>query len=146
MKYLPLSVLGLFALTFTAAAVAANHQFTKSGCGAVFTRSPSLRLIANGSDADGFIAKVEFFQGATKLARSLTTQRFTEFLFTWTNAPAGNYSLTAVATDNGGSATTSAPVICTVHDSPRTRPTLCPRNQCGDTWITAATRGQPGEP
>jgi len=49
---------------------------------------------------------VEFFQGATKLGESLTSP----YSFAWASVPAGNYSLTAKATDNLGAATTSTTI------------------------------------
>ncbi len=68
-----------------------------------------LTLTADTIDADKSISKVEFYQGSTKLGESASEP----FTFTWTNVPAGVYTLTAVATDNGN-ITTSQPVSITV--------------------------------
>ena len=56
------------------------------------------------ADSDGTIAKVEFYQGATKLVEDTTAP----YGYTWSSVAAGTYSLTVKATDNGGAATTSA--------------------------------------
>jgi uncharacterized repeat protein (TIGR01451 family) len=67
------------------------------------------------SDADGTIAKVEFFSDATnKLGESTVSP----FNFTWTNAPAGSNTLTARATDNLGSTALSAPVAAVLNALP----------------------------
>ncbi|MFO1266105.1 MAG: Ig-like domain-containing protein [Rubrivivax sp.] len=62
-----------------------------------------LTLAASASDSDG-IAKVEFFNGATKLGEATTAP----YQVTWTGVGAGSYSITAKATDSVGSVTTSA--------------------------------------
>jgi regulation of enolase protein 1 (concanavalin A-like superfamily) len=81
--------------------------------GASFEASASLTLTANATDADGTIAKVEFFTGAAKLGEVTSSP----YALTWNNAGVGNYSLTAVATDNSGAVTTSGNVAITVVDS-----------------------------
>ncbi len=63
-----------------------------------------ITLTASASDTDG-IAKVEFFNGATKLGEDLTSP----YQFTWTGVAAGSYTITAKATDTVGSFTTSVP-------------------------------------
>ncbi len=68
-------------------------------------------LTADTSDSDGTIAKVEFYNGSTLLG-TLTTAPYT---YVWDNVPAGNYSLTAVATDDQGATTTSSPISITVN-------------------------------
>jgi photosystem II stability/assembly factor-like uncharacterized protein len=60
----------------------------------------------------GPVRRVDFFQGSTKLE----TDEAAPFEFVWTGAPAGIFSLTAVATDDAGAVTTSAPVTITVTD------------------------------
>ncbi|MBZ0091379.1 MAG: hypothetical protein K8F27_04045, partial [Sulfuricellaceae bacterium] len=60
------------------------------------------------------VAKVDFYQGSTLLG----TATQAPYAFTWTNAPAGTYTLTAVATDNRGAATTSAPVAIILNAPP----------------------------
>jgi PKD repeat protein len=75
-----------------------------------FTAPASISLSANATDTGGSILKVEFFQGTTLLA----TDSATPFTGNWTNVPAGSYTLTAVATDNLGAVTVSAPVSINV--------------------------------
>jgi beta-lactam-binding protein with PASTA domain len=67
-------------------------------------------LAADASDIDGQVAQVEFFAGAT----SLGTATSAPFSVTWSDVPAGDYSLTAVATDSSGARTTSEPVLITI--------------------------------
>ncbi len=74
----------------------------------------SIAITASASDADGYITKVEFFTGTTKLGESVAPA----YQFTWTVIPAGTYSLTAKATDNCGVATTSAPVVLIANQPP----------------------------
>jgi hypothetical protein len=71
-------------------------------------------LGVNASDADGTIAKVEFFRGTTRLGESTSAP----FRYTWTGVAAGTYSLTAKATDNQGAATTSAAKSIAVEANP----------------------------
>ncbi|MBI3883141.1 MAG: T9SS type A sorting domain-containing protein [Sphingobacteriales bacterium] len=66
--------------------------------------------MANATDADGTISKVEFYNGTMLLGTATTSP----YSFNWTNVTAGNYSLTAKATDNKNTTTTSAPVNVTV--------------------------------
>ncbi|WP_051398129.1 cellulase family glycosylhydrolase [Runella limosa] len=81
---------------------------------ATFLPPASISLAATASDADGSIAKVEFYNGTTKLGEDLTSP----YEFSWTNVVAGSYSLTAKATDNQGATTTSAVVSVTVTNPP----------------------------
>ncbi|HOS44237.1 MAG TPA: Ig-like domain-containing protein, partial [Armatimonadota bacterium] len=82
---------------------------------AVYHAPTSVTLTADAAD-DGAVARVEFYQGATKLGEDTTAP----YSYTWDAVPAGTYSLTAVAIDDIGLATTSTPVEITVN----TRPTI----------------------
>jgi hypothetical protein len=73
----------------------------------------NITLTPTASDSDGSIAKVEFFQGATKLGESTSAP----FTFTATSLAAGSYSFTARATDNLGATATSSAVTVTVSAS-----------------------------
>jgi hypothetical protein len=64
--------------------------------GDLFFSGDDIVIEANASDADGFITKVEFFQGTTKLGEDTTVP----YSYTWNNVPIGRYALTARATDN----------------------------------------------
>lgn len=77
---------------------------------ATFTTGANVTINANASDSDGMISKVEFYQGATLLG----TDTSSPYSFAWTNVPAGNYSLTARATDNQGAVSTSSVIAITV--------------------------------
>ncbi|MBI3882602.1 MAG: NPCBM/NEW2 domain-containing protein, partial [Verrucomicrobia bacterium] len=85
-------------------------SLTAPANGASFTVPANLTLTATASDADGSIAKVEFFNGTTLLGTATTAP----YTFIWTGVAAGSYTLTARATDNAGSATSSAQVAVNV--------------------------------
>jgi hypothetical protein len=61
-------------------------------------------------DSDGTVSKVEFFQGALKLGEDTTVP----YSYDWNNVAAGDYVLTARATDNAGEITTSAAINISV--------------------------------
>jgi hypothetical protein len=84
---------------------------TSPATGATFTAPATIAIAANAADTDGTIAKVEFYQGSTKLGEDLTSP----YSFSWSNVAAGTYSLTARATDNSGTLTASAPVSVVVN-------------------------------
>src|SRR5439155_4068237 len=63
-------------------------------------------LTASAHDPDGAIAKVEFFANGSKLGEVANPP----FNLTWTNAPLGDYLLTARARDNLNAAAISAPI------------------------------------
>ncbi|HXR48465.1 MAG TPA: Ig-like domain-containing protein [Candidatus Limnocylindrales bacterium] len=103
--------------------------------GSVFRAPIKLPLYAFASDPDGSVTSVQFFAGANSLGfgqRLPVVEPLASgnvivvggppppiyptnlFLLIWTNAPVGTNVLTAVATDNGGLSTTSAPVNITI--------------------------------
>ncbi|AHJ98378.1 Ig-like domain-containing protein [Hymenobacter swuensis] len=75
------------------------------------TVNSALALTATAADADGSVAKVEFFNGTTKLGEDTSAP----YQLSWTPTTAGTVSLTAKATDNAGATTTSAAVGVTVN-------------------------------
>ncbi|HVD94218.1 MAG TPA: Ig-like domain-containing protein [Vicinamibacterales bacterium] len=83
---------------------------TSPAGGASFTPPATVSLTATASDSDGSIAKVDFFSGNTPIGTATTAP----YAATWSNVAAGTYTLTAVATDNLGAATTSGAVTITV--------------------------------
>jgi hypothetical protein len=102
--------------------------------GATFTAPATVSLAATASDADGTVAKVEFFNGATKLGEDATAP----YTFAWAGVGAGTYSLTARATDNLGASATSSPVAITVSggssNQPPTASITSPANGAAFTW------------
>ena len=66
----------------------------------------TLQIAVSASDYGGSVAKVEFYSGATKLGESTTSP----YSLPWTIPASGSCQLTAVATDNQGATTVSAPV------------------------------------
>lgn len=75
-----------------------------------FPAPASVVITASASDADGSISKVDFYNGAVWIGASTAAP----YSFTWKDVAAGNYTLTAKATDNAGAVTTSAGVAITV--------------------------------
>lgn len=74
--------------------------------GEVFFIPAEITISVNANDPDGNINKVEYFAGTEKIGESAINP----FPCKWTNSNYGFYSLSAVATDNGGLSVTSAPV------------------------------------
>ena len=99
--------------------IAPTVSITSPANNASFNTPVNITIAATASDADGTVAKVEFFEGANKLGEDLTSP----YSFTWNNVASGNYLLTAKATDNGGLITTSSAVNISVI-SPNTAPTV----------------------
>jgi len=85
-------------------------SLTSPADGATFAAGSNISLAATASDPGGSVTQVQFYQGTTLLG----TDTSSPYGLTWTNVPAGTYSLTAVATDNGGAMTTSVAVSITV--------------------------------
>ncbi len=78
---------------------------------ATFTAPASVTINATAADADGTVSKVEFYNGTTLLGSDATSP----YSYTWTGVAAGNYNLTAVATDNVGAVTSSSIVKIVVN-------------------------------
>jgi hypothetical protein len=83
---------------------------TQPADGARFAAPATVTLAGSASDADGTVARVEFFNGSTKLGEDATAP----YSFTWSGVGAGTYTLTARATDDSGQTTTSAPATINV--------------------------------
>ncbi|MEO6102866.1 MAG: glycosyl hydrolase family 18 protein [Pseudoxanthomonas sp.] len=79
--------------------------------GATFNAGASITVSANAADANGTVTQVQFFRGTTSLGTDTTSP----YSVTWSNAPAGNYAIKAVATDNAGATGTSATANITVN-------------------------------
>lgn len=75
-----------------------------------FTAPASITITANASDANGSISNVQFYNGSTLLGSDASAP----YSFTWTNVPAGTYTITARATDNSGAATVSSAISIVV--------------------------------
>ncbi|HRS20089.1 MAG TPA: Ig-like domain-containing protein, partial [Bacteroidales bacterium] len=78
-----------------------------------YSAPATITIQAIATDSDGTIAKVEFYQGSTKLGEDTSSP----YSYTWSNVAAGSYSITAKATDNLGAVTTSSAVTVTVTTS-----------------------------
>ena len=102
----------LFAFAGHAAArnILPSVSITSPTSGASFAAPATITISATATDADGTIAKVEFFVGQTKLGEDTTAP----YSIVWSGVAAGSYSLTARATDNAGGTKKSKPVPITV--------------------------------
>jgi hypothetical protein len=85
-------------------------SITEPSDGAVFAAPAAITVTADASDSDGSVARVDFYAGSVLIG----TATAPPFSVIWNNAAAGNYALTASATDNLGATTTSDPVNITV--------------------------------
>ena len=85
-----------------------------------FVPGSTITLTASASDSDGTVTKVDFFRSGTLIG----TATAPPWSSTWTNVPAGSYTLTAKATDDKGATKTSANVSITVKAPPNVAPSL----------------------
>jgi Domain of unknown function (DUF1929)/Bacterial Ig domain len=85
-------------------------SLTSPANGTIFTSPAKLTLAATATDSDGRVAKVEFFNGPTKLGEDATAP----YNLQWNVGSTGSYNLTARATDDSGAATTSGASTITV--------------------------------
>src|ERR1043165_4060661 len=97
---------------------------TSPNNGASFDAAPTLTLLAGVTNTGGSITKVEFYQGAIKIGQSPSST--SPYSLLWPNVSAGGYVLTALATDNLGTAVTSAPVNLTITALPANGVNLVP--------------------
>lgn len=77
--------------------------------GTNYNAPASVTMSANASDSDGSISRVDFLANGV-LVGTGTVAGINQYNFSWTNVPLGNYTLTAVATDNLGGISTSTPI------------------------------------
>src|SRR6185295_5880924 len=78
--------------------------------GAQVLAPTNLMLIAEASDGDGSVTRVEFFSSGVLLGMVTSAP----YMFVWSNAPVGTHTLTAKARDNGLAVTESAPINVTI--------------------------------
>jgi regulation of enolase protein 1 (concanavalin A-like superfamily) len=108
---------------------------TTPASGATFTAPANIAYSASASDTDGTIARVEFYRGSTLVATDTTSP----YTATWSSAPAGTYSLTAVAVDDEGARTTSPAVSVTVSSSTNQLPNVSLTSPTAGTMTAPAT-------
>ncbi len=95
--------------------------------GAIILGPTNVMICASAFDPGGSVSTVEFFEDGNPLGIVSNTPpvvvtnkhgifpiRQTSYCLTWSNAAPGDYTLTAVATDNGGVSSTSAPVAVSI--------------------------------
>jgi cellulose 1,4-beta-cellobiosidase len=83
---------------------------TGPAAGASYAAPATVNIAATAADADGSIAKVEFYNGSALLG----TDTSAPYSFAWSGVAAGSYALSAKAYDNAGLATASTAVPITV--------------------------------
>ena len=90
--------------------VAPTVGITGPANNAAFVSPATIVMTASAADSDGAVTKVAFYRGTTLIGTATSSP----FTFSWANAAAGAYSLSAKATDDKGVVTTSAAVAVTV--------------------------------
>jgi regulation of enolase protein 1 (concanavalin A-like superfamily) len=79
--------------------------------GTTFTVGTAVPVSADVTDADGTVSRVDFFAGSTPIGTATSAP----YSVTWSPGSAGTYSLSAVAVDDSGATTTSAPAGVSVN-------------------------------
>jgi hypothetical protein len=82
--------------------------------GQSFVGPTNLLITASASDADGTISKVDFYRGTNFLGNDSSAP----YSFIWTNAQVGNYSISAIATDNDSLSTISPSIFISIIPPP----------------------------
>ena len=105
-------------------------SITAPAATAVFESPASITFTSSAAD-NGSVAKVEYYNGATKLGQATANP----YSFTWSNVAAGTYTITARATDNQGGVTVSASLSVKVNQG------TAPVNQAPSVTLTAPANG-----
>jgi len=92
----------LFIIVSTNSNISPSVSIISPSDRAEFIAGKKVTILAEASDLDGSIEKVEFFEGENLIGTSLNTP----YSIQWTSG-IGEYSITTVATDNAGAFTTS---------------------------------------
>ena len=107
-------VLGLLALLAFAAPRSANRTpavaLASPTAGATFAAGQPISLAATASDADGSIARVDFYAGKTLVGRDTSAP----YAVSWQGAAIGSHVLKAVAVDNRKASASSATATISV--------------------------------
>jgi len=126
--------------------------------GEVYAAPADISIQARAASAAGAISNVEFFAGTNDLGAGTPVVldpiagggiSGLVYLFDWSNVAAGEYTLTAVATDAAGLSATSAPVVITVispSPGPLVRITSPPDGACFRAPIHIPLYAYAGEP
>jgi subtilisin family serine protease len=96
--------------------VAPTVALNSPSAGKVFVTPVNISLAATASDPDGRVTKVDFVANGNVVAAAASGD--SNFTSIWFNPAPGSYTLTAVATDDSGAQTTSAPVQIKVSANP----------------------------
>ncbi|MBN2505696.1 MAG: lamin tail domain-containing protein [Verrucomicrobia bacterium] len=88
-------------------------DITSPLAGAVFLAPVTIHIAASATDDDGTVARVEFFADDARLGEAPSAP----YVLDWAATAPAFVTLTAVATDNAGLATTSAPVTILVENA-----------------------------
>ena len=102
---------------------------------ASFEAPATIMITAAASDADGTVSKVEFFNGAVKLGEDSTVP----YSYEWTNVISGSYALTAKATDNADTSSTSSAVSITVANTDNMSPTVAITSPSNNSTVAPGT-------
>ena len=86
-------------------------SITSPANGATYTQPVNIAINATAADSDGSVSQVAFYEDGALIG----TDTSSPYSVTWSNAPIGTHSLTAVATDNQGATRTSTAVSVTVN-------------------------------
>ena len=100
--------------------------------GSVITTGTQVTIRAAATDADGTIAKVEFFVNGTNIGEDVSSP----FELTW-NAVQGTQIITAKATDNSNLSTTSESVTVTVNQGSSGLPVVTITAPAAGSYLTA---------
>jgi hypothetical protein len=108
-------------------------SLTSPAAGASYTAPANITLQATASDADGTVARVDFYRGSTLISSDTTSP----YSAVWAGATAGSFSLTARAVDDDGATVTSTAVAITVTAAPNQLPTVSITSPSGGQSFTA---------
>jgi hypothetical protein len=93
-----------------------NVTLTAPASGSSFQMPVSVSLEATATDLGGSVSQVDFYVNGGLVGTDMSGP--SPFTFTWQNVQPGNYSVTAVATDNLGAVRTSSAAGFTVTNPP----------------------------